>query len=505
VTYPNGQTTNYAYFPNNGDHRLQEIHHRKSGGVTLSKFNYTYDAVGNIKIWTQQQDTSPAKAYDFEYDRADQLRTGVFRTTDPTPTILKRYAYTYDPAGNRTVEQIDNAPVLAAYDNRNRITSQTPGGTLRFAGTLSEAATVTIQGNPAEVTANNTFVGSAQVSSGTSQVVVQATDPLGNRRTNTYQVSVSGTSKTFTFDANGNMTGDGTRTFEWDAENRLLAINQGTLRSEFSYDGESRRVRIVEKSGTTVTSDRRFLWCATEICEQRDGSGSGVTGRFFPLGEQQLNMTLYYAEDAIGSVFEMTDSSSMLRARYEYTPFGVATKTSGDLASTFTFTGHFAQGDIVMAPARVYLPEIGRWISEDPAGISADPNLYSYVSNSPMSWVDMLGEYKHKPGGPYHPPEGVKTKCRETDTCSQIIGKLWILGRAIHSHEGWIKHHPNDPADHGTELEQFRKQFWDCAEMFQRKCKPSCPDCMEKVKEQAPTIIMLVIACLVFKYPILAF
>ncbi|HEY5564931.1 MAG TPA: hypothetical protein VIL33_05025, partial [Rhodothermia bacterium] len=29
VTYPNGQTSSYAYYPNSGDHRLQKIHHRK--------------------------------------------------------------------------------------------------------------------------------------------------------------------------------------------------------------------------------------------------------------------------------------------------------------------------------------------------------------------------------------------------------------------------------------------------------------------------------------------
>ena len=43
------------------------------------------------------------------------------------------------------------------------------------------------------------------------------------------------------------MTSDGTRTFEWDAVNRLVAVNIDTHRSEFAYDGVDRRVRIVEK------------------------------------------------------------------------------------------------------------------------------------------------------------------------------------------------------------------------------------------------------------------
>jgi RHS repeat-associated protein len=402
VTYPNGQTTSYAYYPNSGDHRLLEIHHRKSGGVTLSKFNYTYDAVGNIKTWTQQQDTSAAKAYDFEYDRSDQLRTGVFRTTDPSPTTLKRYAYAYDSAGNRTVEQIDNAPGLSAYDNMNRLSSQSPGGTMRFAGTLNEAATVTIQGAPAAVVADNKFQGGAQVSSGTSQVVVKATDSAGNQRTNTYQVSVSGSSKTFTFDANGNMTGDGTRTFEWDAENRLLAINQGTLRSEFTYDGESRRVRIIEKSGSTVTSDRRFLWCAGGICEERSSSGGTVMKRYFGNGVQQSGQSFFYSHDHLGSIRELSDGAAAIKARYDYDPYGKRSVVSEDLAADLGFTGqHFhLPSQLTLAPYRAYVADLGRWMSEDPIGLGDGPNRYAYVGNNPDNYVDPTGRSGVYVGGP---------------------------------------------------------------------------------------------------------
>jgi YD repeat-containing protein len=34
VTYPNGQTSTYSYLPNTGDHRLQEIHHKKPSAAT---------------------------------------------------------------------------------------------------------------------------------------------------------------------------------------------------------------------------------------------------------------------------------------------------------------------------------------------------------------------------------------------------------------------------------------------------------------------------------------
>jgi YD repeat-containing protein len=43
-------------------------------------------------------------------------------------------------------------------------------------------------------------------------------------------------------DPNGNLTGDGTKTYEWDANNKLIAVKQGgsTLAS-FTYDSGGRR------------------------------------------------------------------------------------------------------------------------------------------------------------------------------------------------------------------------------------------------------------------------
>jgi YD repeat-containing protein len=68
-------------------------------------------------------------------------------------------------------------------------------------------------------------------------------------------------------DANGNLTSDGTRTFEWDARNQLVAVTVGTHRSEFVYDGLQRRVRQVEQENGVTTADTRVLWCETAICE----------------------------------------------------------------------------------------------------------------------------------------------------------------------------------------------------------------------------------------------
>jgi hypothetical protein len=123
------------------------IHHQTAGSTTLSRFAYAYDRVGNITTWRQQYGTD-TQAYDLTYDGADQLTGAVYRTTDPTPTIVKRYGYAYDAAGNRATARVDDAPVTCSYNNMNQVTSQAGGGVVEFKRTTSEPATVTIGASP---------------------------------------------------------------------------------------------------------------------------------------------------------------------------------------------------------------------------------------------------------------------------------------------------------------------------------------------------------------------
>lgn len=71
------------------------------------RFDYTHDTVGNALTWRQQADKT-AVMWAYGYDTADQLTWAVEKTSDAVPTALKAYMYAYDPAGNRTSEQIDD-------------------------------------------------------------------------------------------------------------------------------------------------------------------------------------------------------------------------------------------------------------------------------------------------------------------------------------------------------------------------------------------------------------
>ena len=220
-----------------------------------------------------------------------------------------------------------------------------------------------------------------------------------NTTTNQYQVIVgsAGGQKTLTYDLNGNCTSDGTRTYEWDAANRMVKITQGTHETEMTYDGLGRRVRIVEKENGTVVSDKRFVWAHVELVEERDGSGANVVKRFSPQGVQIVSGpnagNYFWTRDHLGSVREMTDNSGSVRARYDYSPYGVRTKVSGDLEADFGFTGHYIHqpSDLALALYRVYDPELGRWLSREPFPIRPLVNEYNYSFNDPVNRTDPDG------------------------------------------------------------------------------------------------------------------
>lgn len=102
------------------------------------------------------------------------------------------------------------------------------------------------------------FAGS--LSPGTHQIDITAEDYSDNSIIQTFSIHIADEGQVFlTYDLNGNLLtriSDTTvTTYEWDAANRLIAIEvEGETRSEFLYDGLSRRVGITEKVWDSNTS-----------------------------------------------------------------------------------------------------------------------------------------------------------------------------------------------------------------------------------------------------------
>jgi RHS repeat-associated protein len=404
--YPNGQKTVLSYFSITNDERLQQIQNMTPAGQNLSTFGYVYDPVGQITNWTEQADTNAATIQTMQYDTVNELLSDTVYSNTMAGAILKQYAYGYDLAANRTSEQIGTgtnglvAISQSFYNSVNQLTNRASGsGPVQFAGALDKQGIVTVAGNPATVNHFTTnYFGYGTVMNGTNVVPIVATDYNNNSRTNRYQLVVTnnGISETLTYDLDGNLasvvTATSTNIYQWDAANRLVGITNGANQSQFSYDGLGRRVEDAEvQSG--VATDSRFVWCGTELCEQRDSTGTNVTKRFFNGGEQISGTNYYFTRDHLGSVREMMDSAGAIRVRYDYDPYGRQTVVSGSMSADFAYAGMFVHqpSELNLTFHRSYSADLGRWTNRDPLEEEAGLNLYDYVDNNPINVVDTLG------------------------------------------------------------------------------------------------------------------
>ena len=149
-----------------------------------------------------------------------------------------------------------------------------------------------------------------------------------------------------------------------------------------------------------MVTGKTFVWCGNRICEERDATASTTTKRFFAEGEQRIGGddagSYYYSRDHLGSIREVTDSNGSLVSQLDYDAWGNETVVSGNMSVDFGFTGHYFHqpSGLNLTRTRAYNPTLGRWINRDPlenAELSEGPNLYAYVGNNPIFFVDPLG------------------------------------------------------------------------------------------------------------------
>jgi RHS repeat-associated protein len=104
----------------------------------------------------------------------------------------------------------------------------------------------------------------------------------------------------------------------------------------------------------------------------------------------------YYGTDPLGSVRVVFDQSGSVIARADYLPFGEEVAAPGPTPAE-RFTGQARDGEVGLdyLHARMFSPRLGRFTTFDPAtpniGAPQQWNRYSYVSNSPLAFVDPSG------------------------------------------------------------------------------------------------------------------
>ena len=286
-------------------------------------------------------------------------------------------------------------------------------------GTLQQLAITDPFNSQDNQTCNNTFDALARISSvscnnGTAWGQTFAYDAFGNvsksvpsgatgiswlpgYNTSTNQYTLGGT----TYDINGNLKNDTFNTYTWDSYGNLASVNGQTA----TYDGFGRMVENHNGSNQFVYSSagqQPLAWMQGQVpLYVYVPLPAGAFAMYNSSGLVQYNHA-----DWLGSARLFSTPSRTAIPALAYAPFGEGYAGGAGWWIQFTGAGNAwtvadsenQSGSLEDFLFRRYSPVQGRWISPDPAGLSAaDPtnpqswNRYAYALNNPLSNIDPAG------------------------------------------------------------------------------------------------------------------
>jgi len=353
-----GHTLTYGYDENRN---LTTLTYEPGKTVT-----YTYDnrnRLTGVLDWTGRSTT-------FGYDDANRLTT----TARPNDTVRTNH---YDDAGQlETITDRNTAsglPVVAlriAYDNAGRLT-----------GKIEKPSWTGVAAMPTRALTYNddNQVATVNINGGGVQNV---THDLDGNITNGPS-PLNGAAVTWTWNTRNQLTGIPGVTFAYDAEGLRTTANATTQYVNDPHGAFSNLLYRIRPNGTKTY----YIYGPHLLYEIEENAFNGHPADF----------ARYYHYDHLGSTIALSEGSGVVLTRLTYSAYGTLTKSSGEINNLppFLWNGAFGvrsdPGGLQFMRARYYHPLLGRFLSEDPLGLAAGPNVYAYADGNPVTSNDPNG------------------------------------------------------------------------------------------------------------------
>lgn len=175
------------------------------------------------------------------------------------------------------------------------------------------------------------------------------------------------------YDARGNLTSDGQRTFAYDVENRLISSSGGGAAMSLSYDPLGRLFEVVSAGATT-----QFLYDGDRRVAEFDGAATSPLRRYVHGAGVDEPVVWYEGpgtggrrwlhSDRQGSITAWTDSLAAITV-YTYGPYGEPQDWQG---SRFRYTGQVAlpEAQLHHKQGATSIAATGEVSAEEAAGLS---------------------------------------------------------------------------------------------------------------------------------------